>query len=625
VADWLTRCGLALQFVSLWLVTPQIIGEQRIDSGINHLSQELFRVRLELRNPLPNFRFDLVKGLLLLAPLVLLFRFRPRWAGGLLGFLIGFGLVFGVLIAIRAAAFCGTYVLSALGDLTKRMVSSSRSYLLLGAFLFTVGFAMLFTATFMSLTPAANFAKQLRQTQEPDSSGPVAHAAHGATGIAVIVGKPSTGHAKEEVIGAIIVVVIAILLIAIRHFGAAVREGRGVRSSLLFAVWPWTSKPSVKRPGVPRTYGLLVGADGRTSTSKTAVALWTGIVVFFFIVMALVLGFDRSHFDTLIGGASPIYLIFLAGPFAAAVLAKAMVTNAVSNGTLQKSFAESARAADVVRNDVGLTDLVDLQYIVFSLVVAGSVLVEFLRNPAGGPPPVQLFFAGLITASAVTYIVNKALETVRGNSPSIDQVIPSDARPGAEVVAYGNNFAPGRLSYVDRPVIIVGGNRCPTTDTPPTPDRATFRLPATIALGQFFVELTTPSGVMTSSPSQLTVVADSMTISMLGGRYARPGGSITLFGQGFYNAESVDSSGRPVSPNEKPAQVFLTEQGRPAGVGVHRCMVQPGATDTKMTVAIPPNIMGDATSTVFDLLARRGNLEARLPEGGPYIHITRLQ
>lgn len=42
---WLTRAGLLLQFISLWLVTPQIIGEERLSSMVSDLGTQIARIR----------------------------------------------------------------------------------------------------------------------------------------------------------------------------------------------------------------------------------------------------------------------------------------------------------------------------------------------------------------------------------------------------------------------------------------------------------------------------------------------------------------------------------------------------------------------------------------------------
>ena len=264
-----------------------------------------------------------------------------------------------------------------------------------------------------------------------------AHTAAGTAGVTVYVGHANTGHTEALVVAAVIVVVLAYLLFGIRRYAAASNIGADdpglswpLPTRLAYAAWPWAKPWTTKNLTAPKTHGILVGTDGRTSTSKTTAAPWTVVVLYFFVALALVLGFDRIEFDALIGGTSPIYLIFLGGPFAAAVLAKATVNNAEIKGTLQRSNADAPRVADVFSDDEGNTDLVDLQYIAFNLVVMSIVLVQFLHQPGAGPPPVPDILAGLTSASAATYVVNKALVTGSGNPPSINQIVPSPARPG---------------------------------------------------------------------------------------------------------------------------------------------------------------------------------------------------
>src|ERR1019366_4921606 len=118
-----------------------------------------------------------------------------------------------------------------------------------------------------------------------------------------------------------------------------------------------------------------------------------------------------AQFQTLVGNTSPLYLIFLGGPFAAAIIAKSVVSGAVDNGDQQRSQANAPRVADVFSDDDGNTDLVDLQYVLFNLIVAGIVLAQFLHAPGFGAPVVPSFLAGLTSASAATYVAHKGLTT----------------------------------------------------------------------------------------------------------------------------------------------------------------------------------------------------------------------
>ena len=81
-----------------------------------------------------------------------------------------------------------------------------------------------------------------------------------------------------------------------------------------------------------------------------------------------------------------LYLIFLGGPYAAAVFAKTIVTSRVNNGTLQKTDGTPNHLSDVVSNDAGAVDLFDLQYTLFNLIVLAAVIGAFSLHPADGLP-----------------------------------------------------------------------------------------------------------------------------------------------------------------------------------------------------------------------------------------------
>ena len=104
------------------------------------------------------------------------------------------------------------------------------------------------------------------------------------------------------------------------------------------------------------------------------------------------------------------------------------------------------------------------------------------------------------------------------------------------------------------------------------------------------------------------MVADSVTISSLGRTNAKPGDPLTLYGRGFYAAESVDDSGVPISNTEQAADVSLTEKvaagAAPASIP---CQVQPGSTDTQLKVLIPAGVLAgvaaDAPPLTFQVSA----------------------
>ncbi|MGO9030150.1 MAG: hypothetical protein ACLQOZ_16160 [Acidimicrobiales bacterium] len=420
--------------------------------------------------------------------------------------------------------------------------------------------------------------------------------------VAPIIGSSHTSFAKQEWVAGGIVVGLALVVIGFRRYCAARSATWGAGESVLYAVFLRTRVP----PGsqAPTARGLLVGQDNRFSTSKTTAAMWTALLIYFIVAMALVLGFARSRFDALIGGISPLYLVFLGGPFAAAVMAKATVSGAVGSGDQQKSQAASPQVADVFSDDDGNTDLVDLQYLAFNLVVAAIVLVEFVHAPGYGAPAVPDFLAGLTGASAATYVTNKAL--VSGNPPAISRLSPSTTRPGGQVIALGANLiAQGDSSHPT--VFVNNGSAIGATDDPPSADQATFRLPVATPFGGASVVVHTPSGLETS-PSTLQVVADALVVGHAAPTETMPNTTITLLGAGFYDATDVDADGNP-GDGAIPAVVTLT--GRTKHAEPHQCLNGRG-TDTQLTVTVPADILtrDEEAAGWFDVHVARGSLQA---------------
>ena len=178
---------------------------------------------------------------------------------------------------------------------------------------------------------------------------------------------------------------------------------------------------------------VVLGADGRLSTSKTVTALWT-----MYFVLALVLLTTLTFTASLtakeaFGGDWNPYFLLLGGPFAAAVAAKGIVTAKVQKDPTSKTNTAAAdatavptdtttpaeaTAADLIMNDDGDTDLVDTQYTLFTLVAVayfvGTLVVTTLDYLHGsravvGLPQIPSALLGLTSLSALTYIGNKTV------------------------------------------------------------------------------------------------------------------------------------------------------------------------------------------------------------------------
>lgn len=219
--------------------------------------------------------------------------------------------------------------------------------------------------------------------------------------------------------------------------------------------------------------GVILGADGRLSTSKVQVLLWTFGVAFALAYLGGVAAFKQVPVLDVEGTWSD-YLILLGGPFAAAVLAKLAVVTKLENGTVSKPLVPglsdpqavgaaaandvtppSAAPGGLVTGDSGNLDVIDTQYVVFNLVAfvyAASIIVT--RNFQSGAssiekynlPVIPAVLLGLTSVAAVTYVGNKA---VQQTGPKITSLTPQPAKENDVISVHGVNLVPPETSSPD--------------------------------------------------------------------------------------------------------------------------------------------------------------------------------
>ncbi|MFJ7208800.1 hypothetical protein ACIQWR_35380 [Streptomyces sp. NPDC098789] len=172
--------------------------------------------------------------------------------------------------------------------------------------------------------------------------------------------------------------------------------------------------------------GLVTGRDGRLSTSKTLAAAWTGLLVWMLIVLlgyglTQGIGWFRSP-ENPFGPLTDVYLPLLGGPYLALIGAKGVVGLRVQNGRLFKPEKQPAPGTpdpgpaapaqplpmgELVSNDSGQTDLMDLQYVAFSIVTMLYVAAFFVADVGAGLPKLPSEIWALTGAPAAAYLLNK--------------------------------------------------------------------------------------------------------------------------------------------------------------------------------------------------------------------------
>jgi IPT/TIG domain len=238
---------------------------------------------------------------------------------------------------------------------------------------------------------------------------------------------------------------------------------------------------------------LAIGEDGRASTSKVQVLLWTFALLYaltFLLVWGRAVGCDGEDREDLICRRAAVarttlgrlveapldteYYSLLGLPTLAAIAARKMTQNKLDRGEktkesidealgiqgrgvqkreLKKQAGVSRGLSEVITNDRGETDLIDFQYFAFNLVALGYFVLEFVDTPLAGLPEIPPTLLALSGVAVAAYSGKKALE--KDAVPTITAVVPRRVRlsAGSKVIVTGSGF--GRRDL--QSLLLIGG------------------------------------------------------------------------------------------------------------------------------------------------------------------------
>ena len=284
---------------------------------------------------------------------------------------------------------------------------------------------------------------------------------------------------------------------------SAVNEGWAVSFALallaLAIIW-WT---------VPGTRQLVIGKDGRWSTSKFQATAWTFVVVFalftlLFAYLIVQLGdlfnwsaveklqdpLGKSLNDFLDEGLDGTYLLLLGLPLGTAIASKAITVTKITNGTQVKPPKDpndgTGAVQELVGDDSGDTDLGDFQYLLFNFLALAYFMVQFVSHPSDGLPSLPDTLIALTGVAAAAYVGKKSIYK---EPPILLGIFPPSGKPGDLIEVYGQkllttpdaglNAGAAPLGHVNQAlgvVVVIGGVSAPVQGQP-TAERVVVQVP----------------------------------------------------------------------------------------------------------------------------------------------------
>ena len=165
---------------------------------------------------------------------------------------------------------------------------------------------------------------------------------------------------------------------------------------------------AIHRNGKSFFYSLILGVDKRWSTSKASATLWTfGLLFVFFVIAFHTGGHGLDHLKL-----DQQYILLLGIPAGAAVAARA-IKQSKTGGVPPADRPQPTVVqglGQLLSDDDGNADLLDSQYFLFSVLLMGYFLLQFMTGESTTLPTLPNTLVGLTGVSAVAYTAKKGTE-----------------------------------------------------------------------------------------------------------------------------------------------------------------------------------------------------------------------
>ena len=244
-------------------------------------------------------------------------------------------------------------------------------------------------------------------------------------------------------------------------------------------------------------YKLLIGFDGRVSTSKTVAAIWTYLLASALLgfVMAKFAGYPQALDNLMHSGLEGQYGLLIGGPLGAAIAAKGIVGKQVAEDPESKTKAganESPNPSQLIQNDNAETDLGDFQYVLFNFVAMVYFVGAIFGSPAAGLPHIPDVMLALTSVGAVGYVAKKTLpNTPPKATAKLDR---KEEKAGGQVAITGKQLLTGEPAQESPVLVVIAGKGAKILEMKPNPG------------GEDWVEVEVPGGLTAGKMAAVALI-----------------------------------------------------------------------------------------------------------------------